>query len=308
MTIQQQLIPLCTGERLRQAREKRGLDLSTVALALRIDEPVMEAIEEGTLGHLAPVYQRGYVTTYARFLKFEESDIREMLDSIDSEHPELHTVFPEAGNPNQADRWIKATSYVLASLLIGTLAWQFTHEAVRLSQKGSNDISGVESPQQRPARQVLDSSTQQIEGTTHVNASIAALDILQQQRTARNSAGEGAWAAVQKSQSLDAEMTSDALPSGEYVLDLTASGDSWVEISDANGVQLELDLVRGGNSKQYRGVAPFNIQFGRASAVSLHIDGQAVDLAPFTNGDVTQMLLHGSDSGTAAEEPDSGNG
>jgi hypothetical protein len=60
---------------------------------------------------------------------------------------------------------------------------------------------------------------------------------------------------------------------------------------DARGTQLEQDLVRGGTSKQYQGVAPFNIQFGRASAVSLLMEGRAVDLSPFTSGDVTQMLL-----------------
>ena len=51
--------------------------------------------------------------------------------------PDLHNIFSEPPKRNSADKWLRASSYVLASLLVGTLAWQFTHEAVRLSQNGS---------------------------------------------------------------------------------------------------------------------------------------------------------------------------
>ena len=294
MTEQQPpLIPLNLGEKLSQSRNRKNISLEAVAEKLNIDLAVLEAMEADSLEHLAPVYRRGYVNTYARFLGIEKSEIQQMLDSIGNEEPHLHTVFPEAGDPNQADRWLKATSYVLASLLVGTLAWQFTHEAVRLSQSGNDLVGGTGAPQSSSPQASLNSETQEIEGATHVNASIAALDILRQQRAARNTAGEEAWAALQQEGSGPA--TEQGLADGEFTLELTASGDSWVEISDANGNQLELDLVRAGSSKQYKGAAPFSIQFGRASAINLYLDGQAVDLAPFTTGDVTQMTLDAAD-------------
>ena len=109
MTEQQQLIPLCTGEKLRQQREKRRLNLADVAEKLKIDLPVVEAIEADDLAHLAPVYQRGYITAYARFLEFDPSEIEQMLETIGNDQPQLHTVFPEAGNPNQAATWSGVT-------------------------------------------------------------------------------------------------------------------------------------------------------------------------------------------------------
>ncbi len=291
MTEQQQLIPLSIGERLRQARRKRGLKLVDIAPKLRIDELVMRAIEADELGHLAPVYQRGYLTAYARYLDFEESELEQLLARLDNAHPELHTVFPEAGNPNQADRWLKATSYVLASLLVGTLAWQFVHEAVRLSQNTARPGAVVENTRSQQRQSNINPDRPGLDSTSHVNASIAALDTQGQQRTGRNNGGTQAWAALQYANT-DAGAV-NGLPVGEYILDLAASGDSWVEISDANGQQLELDLIRGGTRKQYRGTAPFSIQFGRASALSLFLDGQPVDLAPYTTGNVTQMTLSG---------------
>ncbi|MFT5140278.1 MAG: cytoskeleton protein RodZ [Lysobacterales bacterium] len=304
--IEQQLIPLTTGERLRQEREKRGLDLTEVAVKLRIDLPVMNAVEQDKLAHLALVYQRGYIRTYAQFLNFKNDDIEQMLEAIGHEHPEIHTVFPEAGNPNQADRWIKATSYVLASLLVGTLAWQFTHEAVRLSQSGASPLAASDGLQDGRPGTLLDPASNQINSATHVNASIAAIEILQQQRSARKNGSELAWAALQPD--TIENVATNSLAPGEFALELTASGDSWVEISDATGKKLEVDIVRGGSTKHYIGVAPFDIQFGRASALNLYLDGQLVDLAPFTAGDVTRMKLDGSKRGSETTKNTSGEG
>ena len=312
---QQELIPLCTGERLKQERVKRGLALSEVAVQLHIDLPVLTSIEQDQLQHLASVYQRGYISSYARFLKFEESEIEQMLSSIGMDHPEILTVFPEAGNPNQADRWLKAASYVLASLLVGTLAWQFTHEAVRLSQKGTQNIAANKGQSDSQNRQVLGSSTRQIEGATHVNASIAALEILRNQKEARQTGGNVAWDALElppaKIDLVESAAVTDAgqaLSDGEYTLKLITSGDSWVEITDANGARLEVDLVRAGTDKEYRGFAPFKIQIGNPRAISLFVDGKAVDLMPFTQNGVIQMTLDAEVLSSSAIEKDPNQG
>lgn len=296
MSRQKQLIPMGTGERLKHRREELRRPLEDVAAELHIDVAVMRALEEDQLGHMAPLYRRGYIRSYAQLLDFDAGEIQEMLEQVGNEQPELHTVFPEAGNPRQAERWIKATSYVLASLLVGTLAWQFTYEAVRLSQDRGDPELNVDARQ--PAVQGT-GAQQPARSAGHVNASIAALEKLPRQRTpAAGGAGTQAWSAIQDAASLEATGTSVELAE-DSLLELSASGDSWVEITDASGAQLELDLVRGGTSKQYRGTAPFRIQLGRASAVKLLHNGAAIDIAPFTRGGVTQMTLHADGTGEA---------
>lgn len=295
MSRQKQLIPLARGERLRQQREALGHELADVAAQLRIDEPVMKAIEEDRLAHMAALYQRGYIRSYARFLGFEESEIAEMLEDLSDEPPELHAVFPSASHSRHADRWIRATSYALASLLIGTLAWQFTHEAVRLSQDRGQAAVRLAQDEQDLVNGGESGSAQ---AARHVNASIAALEKLPRQRKRDTGAGEQAWAAIQGTEGAPAELAGPA--ARESILGLAASGDSWVEIRDATGKQLEMDLVRGGTSKQYQGVAPFNIQFGRASALQLTHNGAVVDIEAFTRGDVTQMVLLANGTGRPA--------
>ncbi len=274
MSEQQELIPMATGEYLKQRRRERKLSLQAVAQAVHLDARVLRDIEEEQAGSIAQVYRNGYIQKYARYLEVPEEDIPALLSSGDSSEPPIRSIFSAPPKRNLMDNWLRATSYVLASLLIGTLAWQFTHEAVRLSQNGSALQSGKDAD---PAPQETSAPAQEVRGT--VNASIAPLGALHGQEVSELDPAEQAWAAI----------SGPALPEGESRLHLAVSADSWVEITDADGRELEMDLLRGGSDKNYHGKPPFRILLGRASAVRLSMDGESVDLSDYTKEDVAQL-------------------
>lgn len=276
MIEQQPLIPMATGEYLKSLRIERKLSLADIAKAIILDEKLLGDLEEDNAGHIALLYRNGYIRTYAQFLKVPEDEISTLLVEADSKEPDLHHIFVEPPKRSSIDKWLRFSSYVLASLLVGTLAWQFTHEAVRLSQNGSRLQSG--------AANVTDTgeaigSAQQQEISGPVNASIAPLGALHASSKDGMDTAEQAWAALSKT----------ALPEGESSLHIMVSADSWVEIIDASGQELEMDLLRGGSEKAYHGQPPFKIMLGRASAVRLSMDGEAVDLTAFTRDDVVQL-------------------
>jgi cytoskeleton protein RodZ len=63
------------GERFRAAREARGLALSDVAEQIRIRSVYLAAIEEENWNAIgAPVYIRGFLRTYARFLGIDPEE------------------------------------------------------------------------------------------------------------------------------------------------------------------------------------------------------------------------------------------
>lgn len=276
MNQQQELIPMATGEYLKSLRVERKLSLSDVAKAVFLDEKLLRDIEQDNTGHMALLYKNGYIKVYARFLQVPEDEISDLLASPDVKETSLHNIFAEPPKRNATEKWLRASSYVLASLLVGTLAWQFTHEAVRLSQNGSRLQNGnanlAESTESI-------NRAQQPEFSGPVNASIAPLGALHVKGAQGMDAAEQAWAAVSK----------PVLPDGESRLRVVVSADSWVEIYDASGQELEMDLLRGGSDKAYHGQPPFRILFGRASAVRLSMDDEAVDLTDFTRDDVAQL-------------------
>lgn len=276
MTQQHQLIPMATGEYLKSLRLERKLSLADAAKAVILDERLLQAIEEDNADRLAPLYRNGYIKTYARFLKVPDDEIPALLVSGDTTEPALHHIFAEPPKRNSTEKWLRASSYVLASLLVGTLAWQFTHEAVRLSQSGSRLQAG-EGAVAESAAVISPSRQQSVSGP--VNASIAPLGALHGKGANGLDSAEEAWAALSR----------PALTDVESRIKVVVSADSWVEITDANGQQLEMDLLRGGSDRTYHGQPPFKFLFGRASAVRLSLDGEAVDLTEYTRDDVAQL-------------------
>ena len=292
---------MATGEYLNQQRLERKLSLESVAKALKLDEKLLADIEQDKVGHIATVYKNGYIRTYARFLEVPEDEIENMLSSPDDAAPTMRNIFSEAPKRNPMDRWLRATSYVLASLLIGTLAWQFTHEAVRLSQSGSRLHNGTD------VIAVPENTTNQSQGQEFggaVNASIATMGALHENNTNGLDTAEQAWAAISRP-----AVSLPVMVDGESHLQLSVSADSWVEITDADGRELEIDLLRGGSDKSYYGKPPFRFLFGRASAVRLSMDGEAIDLAAFTRGDVAQLswpqIMQADSIEPGNNEPDS---
>jgi cytoskeleton protein RodZ len=262
---QQELIPLAPGEYLKQHRLQKKLSLAAVAKAIKLDENLLNEIELDQADHIAPVYRKGYIEAYARFLKIPADKIPLLVTSSAEKEPVIRNIFALPPSRNPLDKWLRATSYVVASLLIGTLAWQFTHEAVRLSQGGS------QLPRDIPA------AKREVNGP--VNASIASLGALHGNNIEGEDTAEQAWAAISQ----------PVLPEGESRLQISVSADSWIEITDATGLELEMDLLRGGSEKSYHGKPPFRILFGRASAIRLSMDGEPVDLTAHTVDDVAQL-------------------
>ncbi len=276
MSQQHELIPMATGEYLKKRRLERKLSLADAAKAVILDEKLLGEIEQDNAERIAPIYRKGYIQTYARFLGVPENEIPGLLATFDIKEPDLQNIFAEPPKRNSAEKWLRASSYVLASLLVGTLAWQFTHEAVRLSQNGSRLQN---KPVDAAQSEDLVSPVQQQKFSGPVNASIAPLGALHARGAKGMDTGEQAWAALAK----------PALPDGESRLQIVVSADSWVEITDSSGQELEMDLLRGGSEKSYHGQPPFRILLGRASAVRLSVDDEPLDLTLFTRDDVAQL-------------------
>lgn len=73
------------GERFRAAREARGLTVSQVAEQIRIRSVYLAAIEDEQWSAIgAPVYTRGFIRTYARFLGL---DPEEAVAEFNRTHP-----------------------------------------------------------------------------------------------------------------------------------------------------------------------------------------------------------------------------
>jgi cytoskeleton protein RodZ len=286
MTEQPSLWPLNDGADLACLRQARGLSLDDVASRLRCQPELIEALERGEALGLAPVYRKGYLKRYLALLEVDEESEARLLAQLDVAPAPVRTVFETQPRVQSTDRWLRVASYLLASLLVGTLAWQVAHEAARMAPM---EVSEAESATGAPTRE-----TRTADGP--VNASMGSLESLHAPGGSRTAdAGARAWEALNATRRAQA-----ALAGGEHLIELEASADSWVEIQSGDE-QLEQDLVRGGERRAYRGTGPFRISLGRASAVRLSLNGEMISLEPFTREDVARLLLEPASAAGAAE-------
>jgi cytoskeleton protein RodZ len=288
MSNQQELIPMRPGDLLRQVREQRQISLERAAEASRIRPQILAAIEADETGDIPTVYLRGYVRNYARFLGVDPVELEKRMDSIQGAEPEVRTVFPDQAPRRGSERWLKFSSYLAASALIATLTWQFTHEAVNWSQRDTP--TGTPTVSAPP-----DTTAASGQRNRHLNASIASVEVLSQRgELGAGTAADEAWAAIDGNRR-------DAAATGERLLEITTSADTWVEIFGRDDRQIEMDLVRAGTHREYTDEGPFRVMVGRAAAVLVALDGESVDLAPHTRDGVARLTLPAAEPVEPAE-------
>ncbi|HEY8314694.1 MAG TPA: RodZ domain-containing protein [Candidatus Baltobacteraceae bacterium] len=113
------------GERFRSAREERGLTLSDVAEQIRIRSVYLAAIEEENWASIgAPVYVRGFLRTYARFLNLDPEDA---VSTFNASAPASATASP-VGEPSiglrpGADRNLSPIIWVAGAIAVVLIAF-----------------------------------------------------------------------------------------------------------------------------------------------------------------------------------------
>jgi cytoskeleton protein RodZ len=113
------------GDEFRAAREARGLSLSDVAEHIHIRATYLEAIEEEDWSAIgAPVYIRGFLRTYARFLGidpehavevFNQADVAALPPTTQYGTPQIGVDTPSRGGPSI---WVWIAGAVAAALVL----------------------------------------------------------------------------------------------------------------------------------------------------------------------------------------------
>jgi transcriptional regulator with XRE-family HTH domain len=140
------------GEDLRAAREARNLSLSDVSERIHIRSVYLQSLEDEDWGAIAaPVYVRGFLRTYARFLGVDaEAAVAKFNDAI----PEAsHTAPPSRPGTARSARggpsiWLWIAS-VAAIVLVGFVGYNY-YELQRDQSSAPSALGGSE-PSARPA-------------------------------------------------------------------------------------------------------------------------------------------------------------
>ena len=101
-----------TGELLKKAREEKRLSLHEVALFLKINSRVLQAIEDGDQTHLpARTFLRGFIQSYAKFLKLDANNVLQIFSEENAPPVTQVSVAtdPTVSSPERAEETTQAS-------------------------------------------------------------------------------------------------------------------------------------------------------------------------------------------------------
>jgi cytoskeletal protein RodZ len=115
------------GERLRAAREEKGLSLEDVAAQTRIPRRHLESIETADWDKLpAPTYTTGFAKSYATAVGLDRTDIGEQLKTeLGGQRPPaaMAEVFEPADPARTMPKWLVLGTIAAVIVLIVVMSW-----------------------------------------------------------------------------------------------------------------------------------------------------------------------------------------
>lgn len=315
--------PELPGRRLREEREARGISLGEVAHALKFSLRQVEALEADDYSALqGATFQRGFIRSYARYLKLDAAPLLAMLDMA---APPVETEIVAPSNMGAAEsepfiernqKWVLIALALVAVAAVG--AYLLTKDLPLSSAKPEAEPAAAQpaateaqptvvaptpvplgapaaSPE-APAAPVATPTPAAPAATPATPAPSApaavptpAPAVPAAPATRAPSAAVPVAPGVTAAPAAPAAPVATPSPAPKLVIDF--DGRSWVEVKDATQKIVLTGEYGAGTHQVVVGKPPFQLWIGKASAVRVNYNEQKVNLQPHARDEVARLTL-----------------
>lgn len=272
--------PIATaGGLLQQARERSGIPLEMLSVALKVSVRQLKALEADDHAQFpGPAFVRALTGSVCRQLKVEADPILALLPPATTHLQPLPSSLQSVGSDWRSRSSLRPLGVnrkfllwagvlmVLIALVLWLPQWPFVY-LDRNPVPTSTGVTAPEStatasPQSPPLVVVLPSDPAQ-EGESYRASTSGKIPI-----------------------------AGSSLPSDPSPLEVIFKGkadESWVEVKDINGAVIFSKLVKSGDTHVVKGLPVLTVVVGMSDAVDVWVRGQALDLSPFSRGAVARF-------------------
>lgn len=282
------------GQRLRGARQERGLDIETCGQQLKLPARVLRQLESDRYDGIDyKVYLGSYITKYGRHLGIEDTLIQAEVSRIRRKsEPELVATGGISHSRYLLERYATAATYVvLTAVIVVPVVW--------LGIRGtlSRDIAHLAPLDAAPVAQ------QEVQANGRAAAaSVPTGPDTPSTPSSKSDDEQPLLASMVPNITADsikpaipaAAPADDAVPGG-HVLTLALTDASWVEITSEDGTRLEYGLLPAGTHRTYHSATPLEIRLGNAGGASVSVDGKPVSLDPYRRANVAHFRIQVQD-------------
>lgn len=263
------------GRELRRLREQKGLTINEVAARLKLPARQIETLERGEyVGLPEPVFVRGFLRSYGRFLGIDETRLNDYLTKITPVYQEYQQRPTGKGSVNYTNTTVKKSFPkwiwgVLAVLAIGggVYAWQMK-SASEVAKQEESQIAAIEQNQNEET--------------------LAASNVLVKPMTASDTATETVTAsAVAPVRVVQPPVQTASVPAvmgvaGELVI--TTKYRTMLTVTDISGKVLINTIVPANSEHRFKEGAPFDVRIGYAVGTVANFAGTPIDIDSKRNG------------------------
>jgi cytoskeleton protein RodZ len=297
------------GRLLREARERRQLSREQLASQLKLSSKLVTDLEEENYAALpAGVFVRGYLNSFARHLSMDAEALLAAYAEVEVplvKAPKVANAVFRATSASKQHRRVKRWGSIAVVLILAvlTLIWlqdEIVRQFFDRSEEKANGIGTTALP--KPLPRALPAPTDSDAATAAADAQAEsdtnAAPEVPKINTDNMAPNHTVVSTAEPSQPEPEALKPDApepepsaQPVTEDQLVLRASGDSWTEVTDAEGKQLVYELLRAGVTREVSGTAPFRLFLGNAPAVALQYNGSPVPIPRVTNEGVARLTV-----------------
>lgn len=262
------------GARLREAREKQGLTVETVAEDLRLMTSQIRALESDDFEQFpAPIYVIGYVRKYAERLDLDAAPLVAALEHSALKTPPIRSELTARHIPMPHRRGLPPSLWmavaVAAVIVLLAALWWLTRPGPLVT----DNLPDEPAPVTERMDEVLPAPVAPAAPVEPVAPAVPA--------EPESPVAVEPPAAV--------ETPAPAGPGDELVL--IFSGSSWIEVVDVTGRRLAYRMGNDGDVLTLQGLAPFDILLGNAPNVAVEYNGEPYRDIPVSRHNVASFTL-----------------
>lgn len=277
------------GYILKKTREQNGLSLKQVAVAIKINAAVIENIEKENFDQLPkPVFTRGFVRTYCKYLDLDEEEILKKFDDQTNftNNTAKRAEIEDDATTGKTPFFLLVSKTLIPLFIIGALV-AAGYGVFLVTQKYQNEVSVVKTDDIQAIHTANENTTEPEEADTTVSTEI--MPNADKADKSVNNAAKSSPATASTVLTTPAKPTESAIPEAEITqrLTLEPSAKTLVQIQiDDEEVQkiiLRPDVNRTFQAKKriklsISDAGAVNIIYNRKDLGVLGILGQSLDL------------------------------
>ncbi len=301
------------GQLLRQAREAAGIELSPLAMSLKVSVKKLEALEADRLDQLPDaVFVRALASSVCRALKIDAAPVLAQLPQskvprLDYDEPGLNTPFHTPGDVAKTpflDRLSRPMVLAALAVLLGALVLIFFPSTEQRAEIGAivTRAPGPASEQAEPAPAPVAAAPVPAQAKAVVTVREASPAPVAPPAAppvkAAKAAEAAAPAARAETPALAPAPVAAVTPevsavrkklASSGVVIFKTSGPSWIEVTDGKGAIQLSRLVEPGEPVGASGPLPLNVTIGRADVTEVLVRGKPFPLDEVTRGGVARF-------------------